>query len=129
MDSALAKNSVSTYHYELEAKKAAAQKKISKTPIAGAPFATGFMGIGDSMAFDWLEKKKEGEVQLNDFTIKTPSKGTSGMVDETKFIGPSTKKQIELLEKIVTAVEKGGNVYLDSRKVGEVQSMNLVTLG
>lgn len=59
--------------------------------------------------------KVSGEIPADDFTIRTNPKDTLVMAGGTKF-GEETNK---LLERLISAVEKGGSVYLDSRKVGE----------
>jgi len=54
-------------------------------------------------------------VEVDDFTIRANPKDTLVMAGGTKF-GEETNK---LLERLIQVVEKGGHVYLDSRKVGE----------
>lgn len=55
------------------------------------------------------------KMEVADFTIRSHPKDTLVMSGGTRF-GEETNK---LLERLIQAVEKGGSVYLDGRKVGE----------
>lgn len=57
---------------------------------------------------------------FDDFTIRANPKDTLVMAGGTRF-GEETNK---LLERLINAVERGGSVYLDGRKVGEALVIN-----
>lgn len=59
-------------------------------------------------------KRGASEISVNDFQIKTNPKDTLVMAGGTKF-GSETNA---LLERLISAVEKGGHVYLDGNRVG-----------
>lgn len=62
-------------------------------------------------------------IPANDFTIRTHPQDTLVMAGGTK-LGSDNKKTNELLERLINAVERGGSVYLDGRKVGEALVIN-----
>jgi hypothetical protein len=81
--------------------------------------------------YEPVSTKEKREVKANDFTIRTHPKDTIKIAGGTKF-GEETNQLLEklidtvnnsetnkLLQVLVDTVRKGGNVYLDSRKVGE----------
>lgn len=83
----------------------------------------GYGGIGFRLGANALanNKAKEGRQILNveDFQIKTHPKDTLVMAGGTKF-GEETNT---LLKQLLTAVEKGGDVYMDGNKVGHSMAL------
>ena len=81
------------------------------------------------------QQKQYQSIKLDDFTIQPHPKDTLVMAGGTKLgvdnqpqnnslavdmpsIKKDTEKTNQLLEKLIAAVERGGNVYMDSNKVG-----------
>jgi len=73
------------------------------------------------MEVDRLEYKSaqnpDSSISVNDFTIKTHPKDSLVMAGGTQLGGGSGKVE-SLLERLVSAVEKGGDVYIDGNKAG-----------
>lgn len=67
-------------------------------------------------SYPFAEDKEE--IEAKDFTIRTHPKDTLVMAGGTKLGGDSEKTNM-LLERLISAVEKGGDVYMDGNKVGE----------
>lgn len=61
-------------------------------------------------------------VKANDFTIQTHPKDTLMMAGGTK-LGDAGEKTNMLLEKLIAAVEKGGDVYIDGNKAGKALAL------
>lgn len=61
-------------------------------------------------------------VKANDFTIRTHPKDTLMMAGGTK-LGDAGEKTNMLLEKLIAAVEKGGDVYIDGNKAGKALAL------
>ena len=60
-------------------------------------------------------------IDVQDFTIRTHPKDTLVMAGGTK-LNEDSKETNQLLRTLITAVENGGNVYLNNRLVGEISS-------
>ena len=68
---------------------------------------------------DFRKKDKDNrEIEANDFTIKTHPKDTLVMAGGTQ-LGGSNDKTNQLLEKLLGAVERGGDVYIDGNRAGK----------
>lgn len=65
-------------------------------------------------AKDKNNNSNSGELNVNDFQIKTHPKDTLIMAGGTKF-GEETNT---LLKELITAVKSGGHIYMDGNKVG-----------
>lgn len=97
---------------------------LSTIPGLGtaASLAVDAVDIATSKA-DFRKKDKDNrEIEANDFTIKTHPKDTLVMAGGTQ-LGGSNDKTAALLEKLITAVEKGGDVYIDGNKAGKALSL------
>ena len=66
------------------------------------------------------ESEKLKTLNVNDFQIKTHPKDTLVMAGGTKF-GDETNT---LLKDLITAVNKGGNVYLNGNTVGQAMTLS-----
>lgn len=66
------------------------------------------------------------KVDVNDFTIRTHPKDTLVMAGGTK-LGEDNKKTNQLLERLISAVEKGGNVYIDGNAAGKSMVLGTYT--
>lgn len=62
------------------------------------------------------------KLQVQDFTISTHPKDTLVMAGGTKLGGDNGKTET-LLERLISAVEKGGNVYMNGHQVGETLAL------
>ena len=83
-----------------------------------ASLAVDAVDIATSKA-DFRKKDKDNrEIEANDFTIRTHPKDTLVMAGGTQ-LGSSNEKTNELLERLLGAVEKGGDVYIDGNKAGK----------
>jgi len=60
-------------------------------------------------------------INVQDFTIRTHPKDTLVMAGGTK-LNEDSKETNQLLKTLITAVENGGNVYLNNQLVGEISS-------
>jgi hypothetical protein len=60
-------------------------------------------------------------IDVQDFTIRTHPKDTLVMAGGTK-LNEDSKETNQLLKTLITAVENGGNVYLNNQLVGEISS-------
>lgn len=92
---------------------------LSTIPGLGtaASLAVDAVDIATSKA-DFRNKDKDNrEVEVNDFTIKTHPKDTLVMAGGTQ-LGSSNEKTNQLLEKLISAVQSGGDVYIDGNKAG-----------
>ena len=70
-----------------------------------------------------LQQVGAGDTTLpvNDFTIRTHPQDTLVMAGGTK-LNEDSKETNQLLRTLITAVENGGNVYLNNQLVGEISS-------
>ena len=70
-----------------------------------------------------LQQVGAGDTTLpvNDFTIRTHPQDTLVMAGGTK-LNEDSQETNQLLRTLITAVENGGNVYLNNRLVGEISS-------
>ena len=94
---------------------------LSTIPGLGtaASLAVDAIDIGTSKADFRKPKKEKNEQQVEDFVIKTHPKDTLVMAGGTKLgSDESSEKTNALIEKLITAVEKGGDVYIDGNKAG-----------
>ena len=83
-----------------------------------ASLAVDAVDIATSKA-DFRKKDKDNrEIEANDFTIRTHPKDTLVMAGGTQ-LGSSNEKTNELLERLLGAVEKGGDVYIDGNRAGK----------
>ena len=65
-----------------------------------------------------VSENASDSIKVQDFTIKTHPKDSLVMAGGTK-LNAGAEKTNQLLEKLITAVEKGGHVYMDGNKVGQ----------
>ena len=100
-------------------------KKVAQTTV---PAMAGSQARGAFTLGEMFIPKEDRMINAEDFTIRTHPKDTLVMAGGTK-LGSDNSKTNELLEKLITAVEKGGSVYLDIRKVGQTLEMNTINLG
>jgi len=89
----------------------------SLVPGAGTAASVGIDGL--LMARD-LKRAQSGDVDAEDFTIRTHPKDTLAMAGGTQF----GKETNDLLRELVQEVRASGNTYLDSRKINEVMRLN-----
>ncbi len=82
----------------------------------------------DENKINKLDAKLEGiprssntTLPVNDFTIRTHPKDTLVMAGGTK-LNEDSKETNQLLRTLITAVENGGNVYLNNQLVGEISN-------
>ena len=89
----------------------AADAALAGLDISGATEAARVKSFGKSNA---------GAVAIDaeDFTIRTHPKDSLVMAGGTKLNAGAEKTNM-LLEKLIAAVEQGGNVYMDGNKVGQ----------
>jgi hypothetical protein len=64
---------------------------------------------------------ENNSINVQDFTIRTHPKDTLVMAGGTK-LNEDSKETNQLLRTLITAVENGGNVYLNNQLVGEISS-------
>lgn len=85
---------------------------------------------GAAMLYESMARKKQkalrNEINANDFTIRTHPKDTLVMAGGTK-LGEDNKKTNQLLERLVAAVERGGNVYIDGNAAGKSMVLGTYT--
>lgn len=102
-----------------QAKEEKAYAKKTRTSgmggYAGIGFAFGAQSVANSKA---AEGRKALKMQVEDFKITTHPKDTLVMAGGTKLGGNSEKTE-KLLERLISVVEKGGDVFIDGNKVGE----------
>jgi hypothetical protein len=95
------------------------------------------MGIAMNLIEDYFTDAKVGEIDakitanqpnnqpnsmnVQDFTIRTHPKDTLVMAGGTK-LNEDSKETNQLLKTLITAVENGGNVYLNNQLVGEISN-------
>jgi hypothetical protein len=89
----------------------------SLVPGAGTAASVGIDGL--LMARD-IKNSSSGNIDAEDFTIRTHPKDTLAMAGGTQF-GRETN---DLLRELVQEVRASGNTYLDSRKINEVMRLN-----
>jgi len=65
-----------------------------------------------------VSENPSDSIKVQDFTIKTHPKDSLVMAGGTR-LNAGAEKTNQLLEKLITAVEKGGHVYMDGNKVGQ----------
>lgn len=89
----------------------------SLVPGAGTAASVGIDGL--LMARD-IKNASSGNIDAEDFTIRTHPKDTLAMAGGTQF----GKETNDLLRELVQEVRASGNTYLDSRKINEVMRLN-----
>ena len=135
-ESTMRKNNEDMYLTDMESKSSSAQKSSLKVALQ----ANAQRGAIDQKYVDELAKKYGKEIvgkaldeakqerfgagnlktlNVNDFQIKTHPKDTLVMAGGTKF-GEETNT---LLKQLISAVEKGGDVYMDGNKVGHSMAL------
>jgi len=93
---------------------------LSTIPVFGtaASLVVDAADIATSKA-DFRKKDKDNrEIEANDFTIKTHPKDTLVMAGGTQ-LGGSNDETNQLLKKLLGAVERGGDVYIDGNRAGK----------
>ena len=73
---------------------------------------------------------KANQIKVEDFVIRTHPKDELVMAGGTNLGGSSNSGNVEkLLEKLLAAVEQGGDVYMDGAKVGKSMALATSKLG
>lgn len=102
-DNAITQENIETFIKETGADREAVKKVIERRTQPGIVSAN--------------QRKQYESIQLDDFIIKSHPKDTFVMAGGTK-LGQDSQKTNQLLERLISAVERGGNVYIDGNKAG-----------
>lgn len=98
------------------ASKASAMEAASKIRMGNAGSTLGFKLLSKFYGNKALQTANQ-DLNVQDFTIKTHPKDTLVMAGGTK-LGQDSQKTNQLLERLISAVERGGDVYIDGNKAG-----------